>query len=239
MRTRFGITPLIARRARAQRLARMPSEAPEGWSIHPNDPAGVVQAFPPLRVRDGFRLIAYQYREGGDGNAVVYAVPSEAAVVPPDDCPRDEARWLAPPTPPGALDDLRVALDGDGSPAAFLAASLAYRELLEFGAAWHGQSWSTHELIGADPRHHPASRKRLTKALLHSAPADLHWVPPEVDEWAPHVDIDDTQVVVRFISASAVGHECIVQHEDAYVPGQLRFESTERVLAQGGMGYRF
>ena len=58
------------------------------------------------------RFGAYQFREGGDGNGVVWAMPSSAPYPEPEECPRVEEALPEPPRPPGALDDLMDAIEG-------------------------------------------------------------------------------------------------------------------------------
>ena len=111
----------------------------------------VLAVFKSLWIKDGYILRAYQFREGGNGNGVVWAMPVDAEFPEPDKCPRVKDAFLEPPKPPAALDDVMKAIDGDGSPWSYLCASLLCRELSEFGAMWHGCSWDTHAILGENP----------------------------------------------------------------------------------------
>ena len=51
---------------------------PEGWSKSRHDPNKLLDLFKPLRLKDGFVLRAYLFREGGNGNGVVWAMPADA-----------------------------------------------------------------------------------------------------------------------------------------------------------------
>ena len=102
--------------------------------------------FTALRVKPGFVLRAYQFRSGGNGNGVVWAMPTDALLPEPSECPRLTDQFLEPPKPPLALDDLMDAIEGDGTPWSYLSSSLFAREAQEVGAMWHGCHWSTHKI---------------------------------------------------------------------------------------------
>ena len=124
---------------------------PQGWSKSRVDPGKLVQIFAPLRMRKGYVLRAYVFREEGNGNGVVWAMPEDADFPAPKDCPTLENHLLKAPKPWDALDDPMEAIEGDGSAWSYLAASLLRRELREFGAMWHGSNWATHFLLDDDP----------------------------------------------------------------------------------------
>jgi len=50
-----------------------------------------------------------------------------------------------------ALDNLMEVIEGDDSHWSYLSASIFLREIHEFGAFWHGCSWSTNEIIDKHP----------------------------------------------------------------------------------------
>ena len=75
--------------------------APEGWSISGADPMGVLRAATSIWVKPGYVLRAYQFREGGNGNGFVYAVPEAEPFPEPRECrARDASHFLGPPVPP-------------------------------------------------------------------------------------------------------------------------------------------
>lgn len=124
----------------------------DGWTKSAVNPNTLLRCFPALRLKNGFVLRAYVYRDGsGNGNGVVWAMPANTCFPEPERCPRVEDAWLAPPKPPGALENYMAAVEGDGAPWSYLSASILARELREFGALWHGCSWSTHAILGSDP----------------------------------------------------------------------------------------
>ena len=98
-----------------------------------------------LRIKPGYVLRAYQFYEGGNGNAFVYAVPKTEPFPDPQECQaRSPSHFLGPPVPPNALPTVAEAIEGDNSPWSYLQASILVRELQEFGAMWHGVTWGTH-----------------------------------------------------------------------------------------------
>ena len=46
----------------------------------PNDLLGVFKA---LRLKEGFALHAYDFRSGGKGNGIIWAVPADAPLISP------------------------------------------------------------------------------------------------------------------------------------------------------------
>jgi hypothetical protein len=60
----------------ARQVACPAEEGAPGWSVSSVDPMRLVAVFAPaLRVRDGYTLCAYQFRDrSGNGNGVVYAL---------------------------------------------------------------------------------------------------------------------------------------------------------------------
>ena len=101
-----------------RKVAKAPSseELPEGWSISTNDPNEIVKVFKPLRIKDQFVLRAYQFRSGGNGSGIVWAMLVDADFPEPVDGPRQEGVFLEPPKPFAALDSVMDAVDGDGLP---------------------------------------------------------------------------------------------------------------------------
>ena len=74
-----------------------------GWIASACNPNDLVGVFDTLWLKVGFALHAYEYREGSNGNGIIWAVPADAPLVAPDECARLVDTWLAPPRPPGAV----------------------------------------------------------------------------------------------------------------------------------------
>ena len=153
------------------------------------DANDLMHVFDTLWLKAGFALHAYEYREGSNG--IIWAVPADARLVAPGECPRLEDTWLQPPGPPGAV-RLMQAIEGDGSPWSYLSASILRREA-EFGAIGTAASGAT-RLFSPSLRGRLTARMRLADALklTGDAPAGnwtWHgavphtWKPTYADMW--------------------------------------------------------
>jgi hypothetical protein len=224
----------------AAKASEAPEECPDGWSISTVDPQQVVAVFKLLRIKDGFALRAYQFREGGNGNGFVWALPVQSALPDPEECPRLERIFLEPPKPPAALDDYMDAIDGDGSPWSYMCASLLARQLAEFGAMWHGCDWSTHTVLDETPCRagEPSEEGDVVEGPM--TPADeWKWSEPAPEEWAPQPNQEAKAVTVTFFTYSGLGEEAIYRHIDTYKPGEYKFKSDRRQIATGRGGFVF
>lgn len=232
--TIFPLTDLQRLRERAATLAEPSEDGPEGWSISSVDPMKVVAAFGCLSVKEGYALRAYQFRQGGNGNGVVWAMPADAEFPAPERCSRLRKVFLQPPKPPKALPDVMKAIDGDGTPWSYLCASILGRELVEFGAMWHGCSWSTHRLLGSNPMR--GDRQEATDD--HSLdPAAWTWHEAEPAEWQPQVTEDGEKMAVAFFTHSGLMPEGIFRHKDTFRKGSYSFKSQQKAIATGHGGY--
>src|SRR5215469_7088273 len=148
----FPIERVLELQCQFSRAGDSEAEVPEGWSFSRADPMQMLLVAKSLRMRPGYILRAYQFRQGGNGNGFVYAVPEGSPFPEPGDCQaRNASHFLTPPVPPGALPEFAEALEGDNSPWSFVEASILVRELHELGALWHGVAWGTHTILGENP----------------------------------------------------------------------------------------
>ena len=75
-------------RRAATRAVEVPETAPVGWSQSRIDPTELLPFFEPLKLKEGFKLRAFQFKdEVGNGNGFVWGLPADAAFPAPDDCP--------------------------------------------------------------------------------------------------------------------------------------------------------
>ena len=65
------------------------------------DPAKIVAPFELLKVKKGYALRAYQFREEANGNGVVWAMPENAGFPEPKECP-------APNIPPPLISTIAL-----------------------------------------------------------------------------------------------------------------------------------
>ena len=215
-----------------------PLENPAGWSRSAGDPTAIVDATEILGVRPGYKFVAYQYRAGGNGNGIVWALPDSAPFPEPYECEVLEDEFANPPRPADALPPMD-AIEGDGSPWSYLAASLLAREFLEYGAMWHGIGWGTHEIICRDPWHNPTRATSALREGPHTPHDQWRWDEQPPDDWRPQVELRADSVVVTFFTFSAMGVETITRNKDSFVPPDYRPEMTLPTIGEGGGGFEF
>jgi len=231
----FAAADVQRLRELAAEAARIGEAGPDGWSKSDCDPMVILAAFPSLRMKPGYVLRAYQFRSGGNGNGVVWAMHENSVFPQPDDCPKIAGVFLEPPKPSDALDDLMDAIDGDGSPWSYLSASMFRREISEFGAMWHGCDWGSHTILGGNPL-----RAKRTGTLESVSPAgNWTWKEPHPKEWKPQVVEADGAIKVTFHTYTGLCPERILRHTDSFTPGSYRFanEGVEVASAPGGYVY--
>ena len=214
-----------------------PSERPgqpSGWVASPYDANKLVGVFDTLRLKAGFALHAYEYRSGGDGNGIIWAVPADAPLIPPEDCPKLEDMFLSPPRPLEAV-PLMQAIEGDGSPWSYLSASILCREAGEFAASWHGARWTSQTIFSKAPRQ-GETRSRLDDPweLGEDAPlGDWTWEHTAPSSWEPSfVESGATRKVVLHIH-DMLGGEVVYRATDTYASGSYDCETTTTVLCTG------
>ena len=231
----------LLRRAREAGECRI--EPVAGWSRINSGPEKILAVFRPLELKSGYFLTGYRFEMGGNGNGFVYAVPEGTYVPDPDECSVDSSLSLEPPVPPGAMDDIMDAIEGDGTPLSFLCASFLERELSEFGAMWHGCEWSTHELVTRDPfsvgglfgEGGGISDRGCTP---HDADA-WRWHREKPGRWEPLVKMGRGYATVTFFTHSGLGREAIYCHVDKFPLGTYRAKSRRIVVAEGPGGFVF
>jgi hypothetical protein len=216
-------------------MEQLSEDTPEGWSISPIDLGPFVEVFAPLRVKPGWILRAYQFRQGRNGNAVVWAMPETLPFPRPEECPAQD-----PPRPTGALDDVMEAIEGDGSPESFLHAALFAREAAEIGAAGHGAHWDAFQILTSDPW---ANDDQTDYTSPYDGPtgalAEWEWTEPRPVDWRPTVQVSDKIITVKFYTFCGVGEQRITRHVDTFRTGagQYRPATEETVIARGPGGY--
>ncbi len=239
--------PSIARikelREKAQELTFPDEDAPaepEGWSKSRYDPNRLMDLFTPLRLKKGFVLRAYLFREEGNGNGVVWAMPEGAEFPEPKDCPALEQHLLKAPKPWDALDDPMAAVEGDDSEWSYLAASLLRRELSEFGALWHGVNWGVHALLEDDPwKAGPPPDDADPLQSPHTPLRQWTWYQPRPAHWAPRVEMTPDRVTVTFHTYCPLHKEAVYRHTDTYRRGGYRAKVEQVRLADADGGIAF
>ncbi len=224
----------------ARRLARQITDGlgdtPPGWSVASYDPNRLLGPFSCLRLRDGFRLAAYQFHDGGgNGNGFVAVIPDDRSLPDPPESGFDFA-WSPPGSavlssaeglvPEWVRLDIGHFLEGDDSPLSYFQASILLRELGELGAMWHGCSWATHELV--------TSHKRIPGR-------GWKWKRKEPQEWQPVVRRNRVrQWQVIFYTKSDLGQSRVVRHRDTFTDVyNFDSEEVEIALGRGDMSFSF
>ena len=162
----FSVDDVKTLRERARVSIQFPAHLEDGWSRSPVDPMKLLKTFDSLDIRDGFVLRGYVFRDGANGNGIVWAMPANSEFPFPEDCEELNDRFLSPPKPTEAIDDFMAVINGDGSPWSYVSASIFAREAHEYGALWHGCDWTDHEIIGGEivhpvgPPHQDLRKKR-------------------------------------------------------------------------------
>ena len=205
-----------------------PGEYPDGWSKSKIDPMKVLAVFPSLQIKNGFVLRAYQYVSGGNGNGVVWGMPEDSDFPEPDECPKQEDTALECPHPPEALEDIMEAIEGDGSDLSYLYASLCAREMSEFGAMWHGCSWSTHRIV---------DEQSSLDDFDSEETKDWDWSDDKPKDWRPSVRRVNDKVIVSFYTYTGLGSEGVVRHTDTFFTGSYCCVTDSKMIANGPGGY--
>lgn len=175
----------------------------------------VLKIFPGIQIIKGFVLRAYVFRNGLNGMGVVWAMPEDSPFPEPDECERLDDIFKSP-KPSNALPVTEV-VEGDGSPLSYISTSIFVREMLEFGAHWHGESWSYHEIVG---------RRRKEWR-------DFEWF-EDVRDLRPRVVMGE-KVTVEFYTYSEYVSRAVYRFRDTY--HRYRFESEWDAVAQGAGGF--
>ncbi len=198
----------------------VPAPNAEGrWFVSTIDPSEALAKLPGLWMRPGIRMVTYlrQDAKGGVGTTVAlpgllstteYLEEAIAKLTQPDQVP----------SPMGALPNLMNGIEGDGSLASFLAASIFTREVREFGRFGHYSRWVHHRFVNAPPQQIP-----------------WQWRTKMPEDLSPKVVLrQDTEVVVEFYSCRVQKPIALFRHLDRYPPNSYTAENQDQVVAVAG-----
>ncbi|MDF0728928.1 hypothetical protein PY093_20150 [Cytobacillus sp. S13-E01] len=198
-----------------------------GWSRSLGNPENIVIGFSQLGIKDGYKLRAYQYIEGGNGNGIVWAIPSIEELPDPRECNRLEDYFLSPPKPEFALDDFMEVIEGDRSPLSYLQATIAYHELHEYGAMWHGVSWGRDEIL-------PVEKERE----ISSYEWEMEEEEPKIIE--PHFYINNNgNPVVILYTINDIGTVTLNRYEHVFNKDNYTLCVNTKCIATAGAGIIF
>ena len=189
----------------------------DGWTSCKLDQIAIFEAVRGLWLKPSWRLYAYAYRVDDNGNGVIWALPKTAPEPP---VLYEHNSSLFEPPRPNFAHRFAEALDGDGSPASYMRASILIREMEDFAALWHGVSWGTHEIVSLLPK---------WAFNLEKTDFDLR----------PQVKItEEGEVVVIFYTISSLGTVKLIKHCDQYRQYSYKpVDMLRQTIATGGSGY--
>lgn len=213
-------------------LANPRKRGPRGWSKSKIPLEAAVGLVPTLSLRPGHRLIAYQHRDGEEGQGVVWAVPESAGHPEPRGLPTVDRGGLAAPRPPEAADDPIAALELDGTPLAHAHAWLLRRELAEAGASGAAVDWSFHTLVDRLPWEMPE------QPWPEASPA-ADWTFPAgaPTELAPTVSLSGSgRATITVWTWTALGGERLIRHVTVHHADGTRASHRAEIVGTGGPG---
>jgi hypothetical protein len=195
----------------------IPSPNAEGrWFVSTIDPAEALVKLPGLWIRPGIRLITYLRQDANGGMGATVALPGLLStteylddaigkIVTPDQIP----------APMGALPNLMAGIEGDGSLASFLAASIFTREVREFGRFGRYARWTHHRFVTAPPQQMP-----------------WQWRTKIPEDFSPKVVLrQDAEVIVEFYSCRVQKPIALFRHLDRYPPNSYTANNQDQVVA--------
>lgn len=186
------------------------------WFISTAEPGAIFTRLPGLKLKPGFKLVTYLWRNDTNGLGVTWAIPEQLS----DTARLEDALQSAsdadnPPYPEGALLNVMSAIQGDRSATSFVTASILQRELKEFGLIGHQADWIHHRFISSVPQ------QRQWQWRM-KPPSDL----------TPKVRLlPDGQAAVEFFSCRVVPPIGIYRHVDHFPIGQYTAKSINQPIA--------
>jgi hypothetical protein len=198
----------------------------DGWQRTSANPESIVRGFSQLSIKKDYKLRAYQYHDGGNGNGIVWAIPEDKKLPNPIECERLKEHFLDAPKPSFALEDFMEAIDGDKTPLSYLQASIVYHELHEFGAVWHGVSWGRDVIL----------------PLTNDSKLNYEWemLEDEPDLIEPHYyhGIEGNPIIV-FHTINDIGTVTLNRYEHVFSKEDYTLEVKRTCIATAGWGIIF
>lgn len=207
-----------------------------GWSVSTEDPEKIVYGFSQLSVKKDYQLKGYQYQAGGNGNGIVWAIPADKELPRVEECEIIDDSFLSPPKPDIALDDFMQAIDGDKSPLSYLQAAICLHELYEFGAQWHGCSWSQDRILPYEEEEYFFSGNTEDYLKTVDEEIELSEVPVNLH---PHFFFENGSPVIVFYTTNDIGILTVNRYTHVFKNNDYTQEVTREVLGQGGSGIIF
>lgn len=195
----------------------IPAPNAEGrWFVSTLDPAEALVKLPGLWMRPGIRLVSYLRQDSNGGMGTTVALPGLLSTTEYlDDAIAKVAAPDQAPSPLGALPNLMAGIDGDGSLASFLAASIFTREVREFGRFGRYARWVHHRFVTAPPQQIP-----------------WQWRTKIPEDFSPKVVLrPDAEIIVEFYTCRVQKPIALFRHLDRYPPNSYTAENQDQVVA--------
>jgi hypothetical protein len=198
----------------------VPAPNSEGrWFVSTLDPANALTKLPGLWMRPGIRLVTYLRQDSNGGLGATVALPGLLSTTEYlEDAINNITATDQVPKPMGALPNLMVGIEGDGSLASFLTASIFTREVREFGRFGRYSRWMHHRFVAAPPQQIP-----------------WQWRTKMPEDFSPKVVLrQDAEVIVEFYSCRVQKPIALFRHLDRYPPNSYTAENQDQVVAVAG-----
>lgn len=206
---------------------------PEGWVVGEGNPENIVMGFSHLTLIRGYKLRAYIFISDLGSNGIVYAIPTDHELPPPEECITKNPHYLDAPVPANALKDLMKAITGDKTPMSYLQAAIVRHELYEYGASWHGTNWGNHRIL-------PLDKKDMLEYTSRDEPGNWKMFEPKPDVWEPHFYYSkENEPVIVFYTISNIGQEKINRFVHTFSPEDYTLKIEICCIATGGGGIIF
>ncbi|MBE9139387.1 hypothetical protein IQ254_19670 [Nodosilinea sp. LEGE 07088] len=195
----------------------VPSPNVDGrWFVSTIDPAEALTKLPGLWMRPGIRLVTYLRQDTKGGMGSTAALPGLLSTTEYLEEAIEQATEVdQPPQPMGMLTNLMDGLDGDGSLASFLAASIFTREVREFGRFGRYARWTHHRFVAAPPQK-----------------ISWQWRTKTPEDFSPKVVLrQDAEVIVEFYSCRVQKPVALFRHLDRYPANSYAATTQDQVVA--------
>ena len=191
------------------------------WFTYFADLSSILSLIPCLRLKDGFALRAYAYFEAegmnGDGDGIVWAMPEHVSL--------PEVPKTLRSKPPGALNNIMEAIEGDGSLWSFMCASVFFCGMSDFCLGGHMCTLETGHIIANDFRQSPEETRSLD---------DFSWLETRPANFEPEVKRANNIITVTLHTYEDFVPGRLTRFVDVYNRGDYCFKREETVIAKDG-----
>jgi hypothetical protein len=201
----------------------------ETWSKSSKNPETIVRGFSQLRIKDGYKLRAYQYIDNMGGIGCVFAIPSDMELPEVYEVVEESEDHDRLKRPDKALPDFMEAINGDKSPLSYLQAAIAFQDLKEFGAMWHSTSWGQDIIL-------PVMRNSEMAKVNH----EWDMIEEEPDILEPHFYYDHNgHPVIVFYTINDIYKYKLIRYVNTFSKENYTLKVDKTIIATAGIGIIF